>query len=62
MFYYLHLLEQWYSPFRVFRYITVRAFAGAGMAFLLSVILGPAVIRWLQRLKLRQYERKEEAP
>jgi phospho-N-acetylmuramoyl-pentapeptide-transferase len=62
MLYYLHLLEQWYSPFRVFHYITVRAFAGAGTAFLFSVFLGPLVIRWLQRLKLRQYERKAEAP
>jgi len=62
MFYYLHLLQDWFSPFRVFRYITVRAVAGAGTAFLLTVICGPWVIRQLRRLQIRQYERKEEAP
>ena len=62
MFYSLHLLEDWYSRLRVFRYITVRAVAGAGTAFLLSVLLGPWLIRGLKRLNIGQYERKEEAP
>ena len=62
MFYYLHLLTNLYSPLRVFRYITFRALAGAGTAFLLTVILGPWVIRQLRKLKVGQWERKEEAP
>ncbi|MCE9615032.1 MAG: phospho-N-acetylmuramoyl-pentapeptide-transferase [Lentisphaerae bacterium] len=62
MFYYLHLLETWASPLRVFRYITVRAVLGAGTAFLLSVLLGPWVIEQLRRLKVGQYVRQEEAP
>lgn len=62
MFYYLHLLSGWASELRVFRYITVRALAGAATAFLISVVLGPWVIRQLKRLRVQQYVRKEEAP
>ena len=62
MFYYLHLLNDLYSPLRVFRYITVRALAAAGTAFLLSVLLGPWMIRELRRFKIGQQVRKDEAP
>ncbi len=62
MFYYLYFLSNWVSELRVFKYITVRASAGAATAFLLSVFLGPWVIRQLRRLKVQQYVRKEEAP
>jgi phospho-N-acetylmuramoyl-pentapeptide-transferase len=62
MLYYLHLLSDMWSVLRVFRYITVRAVAGAGTAFLLILILGPWVIDKLRRLNIGQYERKEEAP
>jgi len=62
MFYYLYYLSNWMSGLRVFKYITVRALAGAATAFLLCVILGPWVIRTLRRLKIQQYVRKEEAP
>ena len=62
MLYYLHLLTEWLSPLRVFRYITVRALAGAATAFLISLLLGPWMIRTLRRLKIGQPVRKEEAP
>jgi len=62
MFYYLHMLEKLASPLRVFQYITVRTVAGAGTAFLVSILLGPSAIRYLRRLKLGQQVRKEEAP
>ncbi len=62
MFYYLHELSDWFSPMRVFQYITVRSVMGAGTAFIISVCAGPAVIRALKHFHLRQYERKEEAP
>ncbi|MFH0881174.1 MAG: phospho-N-acetylmuramoyl-pentapeptide-transferase [Lentisphaerota bacterium] len=62
MFYYLHLLTDLFSPLRIFRYITFRALAGAATAFLISVILGPWMIRLLQRLKVGQQVRKDEAP
>ncbi|MCF7838577.1 MAG: phospho-N-acetylmuramoyl-pentapeptide-transferase [Candidatus Marinimicrobia bacterium] len=54
MLYYLHLLTDWYSPLRVFRYITVRALGGAGTAFVLSLLLGPPLIRLLRRFKINQ--------
>jgi phospho-N-acetylmuramoyl-pentapeptide-transferase len=60
--YYLHLLADWFSPLRVFQYITFRAFAGAGTAFILSLALGAPLIALLRRLSFGQYIRKEEAP
>jgi phospho-N-acetylmuramoyl-pentapeptide-transferase len=62
MFYYLHVLESWFSPLRVFRYITVRAVGGAGTAFLISLLVGPWLIRRLRALNVGQVVRKEEAP
>ena len=50
MLYYLHLLSDDISYFRVFQYITVRILAGAGTAFLISLLLGPWVIRRLTTL------------
>jgi phospho-N-acetylmuramoyl-pentapeptide-transferase len=62
MLYYLYELSDSVSWLRVFRYITVRALGAAGTAFLISVLLGPWVIRRLRQMGIRQYERKEEAP
>lgn len=62
MLYYLHEYTDVFSPLRVFHYVTVRTFAGAGTAFLLSVLLGPWMIRRLQTLKFGQHIRMEEAP
>lgn len=62
MFYYLSWLTESFSPLRVFRYITFRALCGAGTAFLISLLIGPWVIRTLRRFKIGQYVRKEEAP
>ncbi|NQT94753.1 MAG: phospho-N-acetylmuramoyl-pentapeptide-transferase, partial [Lentisphaerae bacterium] len=62
MLYYLHLLSEaeWLSPLRVFRYITVRSVAAAGTAFIIGLAAGPWVIEQLRRLKIRQYERRED--
>jgi phospho-N-acetylmuramoyl-pentapeptide-transferase len=54
MLYYLHNLTELYSPLRLFQYITFRAFAAAGTAFLISLLLGPLVIRRLRRMKIGQ--------
>jgi phospho-N-acetylmuramoyl-pentapeptide-transferase len=59
MFYFLHELTEWWTPLRLFRYITFRALMGAGTAFLISLALGPAVIRWLRALKFGQYVRDD---
>jgi phospho-N-acetylmuramoyl-pentapeptide-transferase len=47
------------SPLRLFQYVTVRAFCGAGTAFILCMVMAPWTIRYLKRLKVGQYERKE---
>lgn len=60
MLYYLHLFSDWMSALRIFKYITFRALAGAATAFFISVLVGPWLIRYLRRLKVQQYERKEE--
>lgn len=62
MFYYLSYLTEWFSPLRIFRYITFRALAGAATAFFISVLLGPWMIRKLREFKIGQQVRKDEAP
>lgn len=62
MLYYLHQWIDVYSPLRIFQYITFRALGAAGTAFLIALILGPATIRALRRLKLGQPDRLEAAP
>ena len=62
MLYYLNELTDWFSPLRVFRYVTFRAMGGAGTAFLLSLLLGPWLIERLRRLKVGQPSRMGDAP
>lgn len=50
MLYYLHLLADQISYFRVFQYITVRIFLAAGTAFLFSLLAGPWFVRRLHAL------------
>ena len=59
MLYYLHMLQDSFSPFRLFQYITVRAVAAAGTAFVMSILLGPGVVAFLKKLKVGQYVREE---
>lgn len=47
-------LSQYVNGFSVFGYITVRAIMGVLTALLISFLIGPAVIRWLTRLKVGQ--------
>jgi len=60
MFYYLYSLSDTISFFRIFQYITVRTVAGAGTAFVLSLMLGPWVIRRLNRLINGEQERYKQ--
>lgn len=50
---------EWLSPLRIFGYITFRTLAGAATAFLISVCVGPWLIRRLRALKIGQIERTE---
>lgn len=47
MLYYLYLLSDHISYFRVFQYISVRVVAAAGTAFIISMLFGPYCIRRL---------------
>lgn len=61
MLYYLfyYLLRPYFSPLNVFRYITVRTAVASLTALLLSLLLGPWVIKRLRGLQVRQYIREE---
>ncbi|MBI4650644.1 phospho-N-acetylmuramoyl-pentapeptide-transferase [Candidatus Desantisbacteria bacterium] len=60
MFYYIYQLFHYkVSYLRLFRYITVRSVFGAITAFLISILLGPYVIRKLKELKVGQTIRDE---
>ncbi len=61
MFYYLFVpLREWWFGFNVFRYITFRAAMASVTAFLLTLLIAPAVIRWLIVLKVGQRIRSQE--
>lgn len=61
MFYYFaNVLVEYSTVFNVFRYITVRAALAAVTAMLLSICLGPKVIRKLYEMKIGQEIRKDE--
>jgi phospho-N-acetylmuramoyl-pentapeptide-transferase len=61
MLYYLHELKDWFTPLRIFQYVTFRALCGAGTAFFLSLMVGKTMIRWLQWLKVGQPVRREDS-
>lgn len=62
MFYHLfYPLRDIFFGFNVFKYITFRTAGGAITAFLISVMLGPFIIRRLRQFKIGQIVRKEEA-
>ena len=48
------------SPLRILGYVTFRTMAGSATSFLLSLVLGPKVIRWLLELKIGQPVRDDE--
>ncbi len=62
MLYYVYLLEEWFSPFRVFQYITVRTVAAAGTAFFFCLLAGPWTITRLRALRIGQQVRTGHAP
>jgi phospho-N-acetylmuramoyl-pentapeptide-transferase len=55
----LYPLHEYLPALRLFRYITFRGAVAIVIALLISLLFGPALIRWLQRLNLRQYIREE---
>jgi phospho-N-acetylmuramoyl-pentapeptide-transferase len=51
----LYPLSQKITVFNVFRYITFRSIYALLTALLISIVFGPAFIKWLRRLKFGQY-------
>jgi phospho-N-acetylmuramoyl-pentapeptide-transferase len=61
MLYYLlyHVLQKYFSPLNVFRYITVRTVYASLTAMFLALVFGPWLIRKLGELQIGQYIREE---
>ncbi len=57
----LYPLRDSVSLFNVFRYITFRAVAASVTAFLISIILGPLVIKWLSQANITNLVKREHA-
>jgi phospho-N-acetylmuramoyl-pentapeptide-transferase len=49
-----YLLQKIFSGPELFRYITFRGIAAALTAFLVSIIFGPMIIRWLKRMNFKE--------
>lgn len=52
-------LQQFDTSFRVFSYLTLRAILSTLTALLIAVIIGPKMIRWLQRMQIGQTVRDD---
>ncbi len=61
MLYYLlvHVLQRYFSPLNVFRYITVRTVYASLTAMFLALVFGPWLIRRLRELQIGQFIREE---
>jgi phospho-N-acetylmuramoyl-pentapeptide-transferase len=61
MLYYLlyHMLQKYFSPLNVFRYITVRTVYASLTAMFLALVFGPWLIRKLRELQIGQFIREE---
>lgn len=52
-------LSQYFSPFRIFRYVTFRTAFASLTALFTALIVGPAIIRQLREFQIGQYIREE---
>jgi phospho-N-acetylmuramoyl-pentapeptide-transferase len=52
-------LQQYESGFNVFSYLTLRAILSTLTALLMAVLIGPAMIRWLQSMQIGQTVRDD---
>jgi phospho-N-acetylmuramoyl-pentapeptide-transferase len=59
LYYIFYSLRDYWFGFNVFRYITFRAAIASFTALLISLVFGPLIIRWLEKLNFGQYVRKE---
>jgi phospho-N-acetylmuramoyl-pentapeptide-transferase len=54
LYYFLYPLRDHFGPFRVFQYISFRAAGAAVTALLVAFVVGPQIIRALQRMQIHQ--------
>jgi phospho-N-acetylmuramoyl-pentapeptide-transferase len=52
-------LQEYFSPFNVFRYITFRTSFAAITSLVISFIIGPPMIRWLKKISMVQQIRDD---
>jgi phospho-N-acetylmuramoyl-pentapeptide-transferase len=52
-------LSQYYRAFNVFQYLTLRAILGVLTALTISLMVGPAMIRWLSQYQIGQQVRND---
>lgn len=62
MFYFLSSFTGSYTGFNIFRYITFRAGMAAVTAFVLCLIFGPAFIRFFNARKIKEINKRKDAP
>ncbi len=55
---FLFPLREYFSPFRIFSSISFRAAGAAVTALLVAFVVGPFIIRWLQRMQVHQVVRE----
>ncbi len=60
MLYYLSYLSDLFTPLNMFRYVTFRAFMGAGTAFFISLLIGRTMIGLLRAYRIGQIVRREK--
>lgn len=61
LYHFLYPLREYFFGFNVFKYITFRSALASVTAFLVSIILGPMVIKRLRELKIGENIRKEDS-
>ena len=61
LYYFLYPLRDSFTVLNVFKYITFRALGASVTAFLLSLLLGPMIIKWLSHAKIINLVKREHA-
>ena len=59
LYYFLFPLREYFSAFNIFRYITFRTAGAVGTALILTLIIGPFIIRFLKKLSFGQIIRND---
>ncbi|GAB4434329.1 MAG: phospho-N-acetylmuramoyl-pentapeptide-transferase [bacterium] len=55
----LYPLKQYFAPLNILRYITFRSISAVITAFLITLIIGPYIINWLEKKQVRQVIRDD---